>query len=60
MSDELKYRAAQIGQPIPRNMPYGLGIWAPKKVLNVEWDNQGNVVLVSFKPRGWEPELAAA
>jgi hypothetical protein len=59
-NNQLKYMAAQLGRRAPQNLPYGLDIWAPKKVLNVEWDDQGNVVLVSFRPGEWEAELAAA
>jgi hypothetical protein len=41
-------------------LPYGLDIWAPNKVMNLEWDDKGGVILVSFRPGGWEAELAAA
>jgi hypothetical protein len=57
VGDALKYRAALLGLTAPKNLPYGLDIWAPKKVLNIEWDDQGNVVLISFSPGAWELEL---
>jgi len=43
----------------PQNLPYGLDIWAPLKVLNIEWGVRGNVALVSFRPGEWEAELIA-
>jgi hypothetical protein len=55
--DLLKYRAAQFGLTVPQNLPYGLDVWAPKKVLNIEWDDKGNVTLVSLRPGAWETEL---
>ena len=39
---------------------YGLDIWAPKKVLNIEWEESGDVVLVSFRRGEWEFELIEA
>jgi hypothetical protein len=55
-----KYLAARYGIPLRQSPPYGLDIWAPKKVLNVEWSDQGKVELVSFRPGEWEAELIAA
>ena len=40
--DSVKYRAAQHGLTVPQNLPYGLDVWAPNKVLNIEWDDKGN------------------
>jgi hypothetical protein len=42
---------------VPQNLPYGLDVWAPKKGLNIEWDDKGNVTLVSLRPGAWETEL---
>ena len=42
-----------------RTMLYDLDVCAPNKVLNIEWDAQGNVVLVSLRPGAWEAELIA-
>jgi hypothetical protein len=53
----LRYRAAQLGLTVPQSLPYGLDVWAPKKVLNIEWDDKGNVALVSLRPGAWETEL---
>jgi hypothetical protein len=52
-------KAASLGLRLPQNLPYGLDIWAPKKVLNLEWDDRGAVTLVSFKSGVWEAELVA-
>jgi hypothetical protein len=40
------------------NMPYGLDIWAPLKVLNLEWDDDGSVEVITFKRGEWEAQLA--
>jgi hypothetical protein len=56
--DLMKHRAAQQGLTVSRNLPYGLDVWTPKKVLNIEWDDKGNVVLVSLRPGAWETELS--
>jgi hypothetical protein len=42
-----------------QEMPYGLDVWAPNKVLNIEWDHRDNVELVSLRPGAWEAELIA-
>jgi len=42
-----------------KNLLYGLDIWAPKKVLNVEWNDQGKFEVVAFHPGDWEEELIA-
>ncbi len=55
-----KYLAALHGIPLRRNLPYGLDIWTPKKVLNIEWDDRGRIQLVSFRPGQWETELITA
>ena len=58
IGDDLKYLAASLGKgPPPVNLPYGLDIWSTKKVLNIEWDDHGNVVLVSLRRGEWETEL---
>src|ERR1019366_3999383 len=48
-----KYLGTTINLVPPKNLPYGLDIWAPKKVLNIEWNDHGDVLLVSFKPGAW-------
>jgi hypothetical protein len=39
--------------------PSGLSIWSGgKKVLNIEWDVDGKIEVVSFKRGDWERKLA--
>src|SRR5215211_8779327 len=57
MDDYTKYMAALLGGKT--NLPYGLDVWAPKKVLNIEWSDDGAVNLVSFKRGEWEALLTA-
>jgi hypothetical protein len=41
-----------------RTLPYGLDVWTPsKKVLNMEWDSQDNIVITSLHPAPWEAQL---
>jgi hypothetical protein len=40
-------------------MPYGLDVYWPKKVLNIEWDDAGEVRVVGFRRGEWEGKLAA-
>jgi hypothetical protein len=53
-------KAIALGLRAPKNLPYGLDIWAPKKVFNLVWDDTGDVTLVNFKPGVWGAELIAA
>jgi hypothetical protein len=55
-----KYLATLYGISPRQNLPYGLDIWTPTKVLNIEWDDKGNVELVRFRPGGWEAQSFAA
>ena len=55
VSPRMKYNEALFGKTM---LPYGLDIWAGKKVLNVEWDNEGNVEIVSFTRGEWENEFS--
>jgi len=56
---QMTAQAAAAGSRPPQNLPYGLDLWAPQKVFNIEWDVRGNVALVSFRPGEWEAELIA-
>ena len=48
--------AAGVGPAI--NLPYGLDIWSTQgKVLNIEWDHNNHVELVSFKRGEWEEKM---
>jgi hypothetical protein len=39
---------------------YGLDIWAPNKVLNVEWNEAGHIKTTSFRRGSWEQLLLSA
>jgi hypothetical protein len=56
-SEYANYLAARFG--VRLNLPYGLDIWAPNKVMNLEWDRLGHVDLVSFRRGPWECQLLA-
>jgi hypothetical protein len=60
IGDSLKFRAAVLGLSAPASLPYGLDLWSPKKVLCIEWNDQGTVALVSLRRGEWEAELMAA
>ena len=48
--------AAGIAPPF--NLPFCLDIWGTKgKVLNIEWDHENHVELVSFKRGKWEERV---
>jgi len=32
-----------------RSLPYGLDIWAPKKVLSIQWDTGGRFEVISYR-----------
>jgi hypothetical protein len=54
--DEEFFRKCYAAGVEPKiNLPYGLDIWDTKgKVLNIEWDHNNHVELVSFKRGKWE------
>jgi hypothetical protein len=59
LSDHYKYDCALLAQrsgiASSTNLPYGLDIWdADQKVFNMEWNDAGDSVLVSFKRGDWE------
>ena len=69
-NDPITYWAADLGRDVG-SLPYGLNIWAPKKVLNVEWDDGFDqlvariaqwrrVKVVSYRAGDWEAKLRAA
>lgn len=57
-SADLKYLAALRGKPVG-SLPYGLDIWcgAAGKVLNLEWEFNGELCLASFRRGDWEAEI---
>ena len=59
--DLLKYMAAIDGKHL-ENLSYGLDIWDHEyggKVLNIEWNDKGDVQLVSFRRGAWEARVLA-
>ena len=61
-SDDAKYQIALLKQLLSRpvNLPYGLDLHAASvrgKVMNIEWDDNGHVEVVSFHRGEWERDL---
>jgi hypothetical protein len=59
MLDEMKYFAAATGRS--GHPPHELSIWAKapsRKVLNVTWDDDGKIELITYEPGEWEEHLA--
>lgn len=56
-SGELVHKAITYGVTLPQSLPYGLDIWARTKVLNIEWSDDGDVAVLSYKVGSWEQEL---
>jgi hypothetical protein len=54
--EQLKYMAALLGRD-HINLPYGLDVWAGRKVLNLEWDHDDRIEIVSFRRGPWEDIL---
>jgi hypothetical protein len=43
-----------------KSLPYGLDIWTPaprKLVLNIEWSDDGDMLIVGYGAGPWEQEL---
>lgn len=57
--DQLKHEIARFEGGM--NLGYGLDIWdqGNRKVLNVEWNDDGALKLVSFRRGPWEAKLLA-
>jgi hypothetical protein len=56
-SDEIKYFASLASLPGPLSLPYGIDAWAPKKVLNIEWNESGDEHVSGFRSGPWEADL---
>jgi len=55
-----KWPAGQNSRTVPaKDEPYGIDIWAPKKVLSVVWHDARKPIVVSYKPGEWEARLEA-
>ncbi len=57
-TERAKYMRALDGGGV--SLPYGLEVWAPKRVLDIEWDNAGAVELIGYDPGEWEWRIRAA
>jgi hypothetical protein len=58
LSQSMRYQYAVLGGQ--ENLPYGLDIWfARKKVLNVEWNDEGLIQIGSYRPGEWEGQLSS-
>lgn len=55
--EEAKYAAALHGLEFPEVLPYGLDIWRGKKVMSLEWADDGRARVISFKRGPWEADL---
>jgi hypothetical protein len=57
-SAELIRKSVTFGVLPGKNLPHGLDIWAPpRKVLNIEWSDDGDMLIVGYKAGPWEQEL---
>ncbi len=60
-------RAAHTLQGLPKqrqprakaSLPYGLEVYAPKRVLDIAWDDAGTVELIGYNPGEWEWAIKA-
>lgn len=48
---------ARTGLAIPEPLPYALDIWQGRKVMNLEWADDGALFIVSFRRGPWEGEF---
>ena len=56
--EDVLRKCYEAGADPESNLPYGLDIWDTKgKVLNIEWDQNNHVKLVSFKRGTWEEQV---
>ncbi len=56
-TERAKYMRALDGGRV--SLPYGLEVWAPKRVLDIEWDDAGSVALIGYDPGEWEQAIKA-
>jgi hypothetical protein len=55
-----KWPDRQNSRTMPvKDEPYGIDIWAPRKVLSVVWHDSRKQIVVSYKPGEWESRLEA-
>ena len=54
-------RLPKSAQPCERaSLPYGLEVYAPKRVLDIACDDAGTVELIGYDPGEWEWAIKAA
>jgi hypothetical protein len=54
------YLRALLTQRAARDLPYTMEVWhLNKKVLNVQWDDNDKIQVISFRLGEWEKKLAA-
>jgi hypothetical protein len=59
--DAARYGAAVLMSQRRRPLGYLLDVWGDGgKMLNVHWDDDGNMEIVSFKHGNWEEEILHA
>lgn len=58
-SHEIRYVAALLGKELIEH-GYGLDIWAPRKVMNLEWSQPNDILIVSFRRGAWEQKIIDA
>src|SRR5262245_1791741 len=51
------YHHALEAQRIGKTLPYCLEIWAPHKVLHIEWENEHDIQVLTFSRGEWEKRL---
>lgn len=57
--DEAKYAATLHGLKLPEILPYCLDISLGRKVMSLEWADDGRAHVISFKRGDWEAEFLA-
>ena len=55
----LTYSHALLKQQAAPDLPYTLEVWYADshKVMNVQWDAEDKIQLISFRPGAWEADL---
>ncbi len=52
--EQTRYQLAREGLVDPKQLPYRLNIWQGRKVMNLEWGDDDEVHIVSFRRGPWE------
>jgi hypothetical protein len=53
------YLHALVKQRGAPDLPYTMEVWyLDKKIVNVQWDDDDKIQLISFHPGAWEEKLA--